>query len=384
MDSARLTEEQKIIRRRKAKKAKQRRTVFTVVLIICLFTAIGATSYFYFLYQNTLKQLDAEKAEYESLKEEMDSGSYITVEEAETLLNDAVDTAVEDVMKDADKRISDDYRERIRAFMEEGETLSMLEDIYSDMIVVPDTGRYVFFDIDESLQLSEVDYDAIEYPVENEDTGRYEGEATYSKGDVTAKKGIDVSKFQGDIDWNKVKNDGVEFAFIRLGYRGYESGKIVTDEKYEDNITGCNDAGIDCGVYFFTEALNEEEGREEADYVLELLDGHHVELPIVLDVEQSANTAKTRTKNLSQEDRTKVVIAFCERIKEAGYTPMIYGNLKSMMIMLDFAQLEEYEKWFAYYHYPLRFPYKHRIWQYSANGEVDGIKGSADMNLMFY
>jgi GH25 family lysozyme M1 (1,4-beta-N-acetylmuramidase) len=384
MDSARLTEEQKIIRRRKAKKAKQRRTVFTVVLIICLFTAIGATSYFYFLYQNTLKQLDAEKAEYESLKEEMDSGSYITVEEAETLLNDAVDTAVEDVMKDADKRINDDYRERIRAFMEEGETLSMLEDIYSDMIVVPDTGRYVFFDIDESLQLSEVDYDAIEYPVENEDTGRYEGEATYSKGDVTAKKGIDVSKFQGDIDWNRVKNDGVEFAFIRLGYRGYESGKIVTDEKYEDNITGCNDAGIDCGVYFFTEALNEEEGREEADYVLELLDGHHVELPIVLDVEQSANTAKTRTKNLSQEDRTKVVIAFCERIKEAGYTPMIYGNLKSMMIMLDFAQLEEYEKWFAYYHYPLRFPYKHRIWQYSANGEVDGIKGSADMNLMFY
>ncbi len=384
MDSARLTEEQKIIRRRKAKKAKQRRTVFTVVLIICLFTAIGATAYFYFLYQNTLKQLDTEKAEYESLKEEMDSGSYITVEEAETLLNDAVDTAVEDVMKDADKRINDDYRERIRAFMEEGETLSMLEDIYSDMIVVPDTGRYVFFDIDESLQLSEVDYDAIEYPVENEDTGRYEGEATYSKGDVTAKKGIDVSKFQGDIDWNKVKNDGVEFAFIRLGYRGYESGKIVTDEKYEDNITGCNDAGIDCGVYFFTEALNEEEGREEADYVLELLDGHHVELPIVLDVEQSANTAKTRTKNLSQEDRTKVVIAFCERIKEAGYTPMIYGNLKSMMIMLDFAQLEEYEKWFAYYHYPLRFPYKHRIWQYSANGEVDGIKGSADMNLMFY
>ena len=195
---------------------------------------------------------------------------------------------------------------------------------------------------------------------------------------------MDVSSFQGDVNWEKVKNDGVEYAFIRLGYRGYESGKIVNDSKYEDNITGCNDVGLDCGVYFFTEALNESEGVEEAEFVLECLGEHHIELPIVLDVEQSANVNKSRTKNLSAEDRTKAVIAFCERIKQAGYTPMIYGNLKSMLIMLDFEQLEEYDKWFAYFHYPLRFPYKHKIWQYTASGKVDGIKGDADLNLMFY
>ncbi len=354
-----------------------------VFLILCVLSSLGAATYIYMLYTQTLIELSDQRAELDALRQQLqdvNTGTYITVEEADKQLQAALDEAVAEAIQ----RTSEDYRSQIRGYMEEGETLTMLENVYSDMIVVPDTGRYCFFDIDQNLQLSEVDYSAIEYPVKNEETGAYEGEATYSKEGVTAKKGIDVSKFQGDIDWNKVKNDGVEYAFIRLGYRGYESGKIVTDEKYEDNIAGCNDVGLDCGVYFFTEALNEREGREEADYVLENLEGYHIELPIVLDVEQSAGGSRSRTRNLTQEDRTKAVIAFCERIKEAGYTPMIYGNLKSMLIMLDFPQLEEYEKWFAYYHYPLRFPYKHRIWQYSASGEVDGIKGDSDMNLMFY
>ena len=108
-----------------------------------------------------------------------------------------------------------------------------------------------------------------------------------------------------------------------------------------------------------------------------------MDLPIVIDVEESASS-DSRTKDLTKEERTKAVIAFCERIKEAGHDVMIYGNTKSFMVMMDNEKLEDYDKWFAYYKYPLRFPYKIRMWQYTSSGEVDGIKGGTDINIMFY
>ena len=107
-------------------------------------------------------------------------------------------------------------------------------------------------------------------------------------------------------------------------------------------------------------------------------------MPIVLDVEESANPEKTRTKNVTKEQRTKNVIAFCERIKEAGYDVMIYGNLKSFMIMMDYEKLENYDKWFAYYRYPFHFPYKIKMWQYTSTEKINGIKGDVDVNIMFY
>lgn len=379
-----LSEEQKLIRRKRIQRARKIRSVISTLLVLCLIVSIGVAVCYMFLYRQALRDYDQKAKELESLKSEIESGAYITAEEAEYLSSNAVNKAIEEQNEELAGNTEEDYKALIKEYMEEGKTLSMLENVFPENIVVPDTGGYRFFDIDYDLNMSEVDYSAIEYPVKNEETGKYEGEAYYSVDGAEAKKGVDVSSFQGDIDWNKVKNDGVEYAFIRLGYRGYESGKIVNDNKYEDNITGCNEAGLDCGVYFFTEALNAEEGKEEAEFVLECLEEHHIEMPIVIDVEQSANVSKSRTRDLTAQDRTEAVIAFCERIKQDGYTPMIYGNLKSMLIMLDFERLEEYDKWFAYYHYPLRFPYKHKIWQYTASGKVDGIRGDADLNLMFY
>ena len=392
-----LTEEQKQIRRNKIKKTKIRRAVITSFLIMSLAVVSVIAYYMYDLYRQELVIANENKDAYDELKRKIEEGEYDKNPESEqnvrstesdpipeTDLNETTENEIEEAVNKAVLETKEDYLSTIRSYMEEGKTLEMLENIYADNIVVPDTGKYWFLDIDTNLKLSDIDYAAIEYPVLNEDTGKYEGEAHYSDGGVTARKGGDVSKFQGDIDWNAVKNDGVEFAFIRIGFRGYESGKIVLDDKYEDNITGCNEAGIDCGVYFFTEALNESEGIEEAEFVLDNLGEHHIELPIVIDVEQSANVNKSRTKNLSKEDRTKAVIAFCERVKQAGYEPMIYGNLKSQLIMLDNTMLEDYEKWFAYYHYPLRYPYRHRIWQYTSTGKVNGISGNADINLMFY
>lgn len=382
-----MTEEQRLAKRRRQKRAQRRRTIRTIILVILLITSMLVAGIFGFLYQkekgnaaaareeaNQAKQeADSANESYQNLLSDLENNGYITIGEANVMVEEAVEEN------------SEDYLSRIRGYMESGDgTLTMLENLFTDMIVVPDTGKYSFFDIDDSLNKSVVDLNKLICPTLNEETNQYEGDVEYEDSDVTLHIGVDVSKFQGDVDWEKVKNDNIEYAYIRLGYRGYESGKIVVDDKYEDNIKACNDASIDCGVYFFTEAKTREEGIEEAEFVLENLSDYHVELPIVIDVEQSANMGKSRTKNLTKEERTEAVIGFCERIKEAGYTPMIYGNLKSMMIMLEYDKLEEYDKWFAYYHYPLRFPYKIKMWQYSSTGNVDGIKGDADLNVMFY
>ena len=359
-------------RRRKKKRGHAGYVILSLLLITSV-TVGSLYAYLYYAEKRDLEKaiLDAEQAteDYEELLSELENDGYIPKDEVDEMISNNT-VSIKDM---------------IRSSLENGDgVLMMLENLYDDMIVVPNYGRYNFFNIDSTLKASEIDKSKLIYPVKNEETGKYEGEALYDDGNVKAKKVIDVSKFQGDIDWQRVKDDGVEAAYIRLGYRGYSSGEIVVDEKYEDNISACNEFGIDCGVYFFTEAVNEEEAREEADFCIENLGEYSTALPIAIDVEESANLSKSRTKDLSMEQRTLNVIAFRERIREKGYEPIIYGNLKSLMIMMDISSLEDYDKWFAYYHYPLRFPYKIKMWQYSATRKVDGIEGDVDLNLMFY
>jgi len=364
-----ITEERKKI----TKKRKRRKNITSIVLLILFFFMTICCLVLLFAYIEEKEKAEEAWQEKTFLEEQINDGTYISKNEADALIEEGVTTT------------SKDQLQIIRSMMENGDgTLTMLETLFPEMIVVPDGGKYVFFDISDTLKKNNYKTENFEFPILNEETEKYEGEAVYKEnGEVTSHKGIDVSKFQGDINWKKVAKDGVEFAFIRLGYRGYETGKIVTDDKYEDNIKGCNAAGIDTGVYFFTEAVSEREAIEEAEYILENIEGYDIHMPIVIDVEESASK-NSRTKDLTKEERTACVIAFCERIKEAGYEPMIYGNLKSLMLMLDMEQLEEYEKWFAYYRYPVKFPYQYRIWQYTSTGTVDGIDGNADLNIMFY
>ena len=284
------------------------------------------------------------------------------------------------------KKAKQELLDKLKSMVENGDgMLTILQNFYPDYVIASSNGGYHFFPISETMEKNNFDLDKFTYPVYNEETKEWEGTANYMEGtQKEAKKGIDVSTFQGDINWKKVKNAGMEFAIIRLGFRGYESGKIVLDSKFEDNIEGSLDAGLDTGVYFFTEAVNEEEAIEEAEFVIENLKDYKINMPVVIDVEESANTEKTRTKDLTADQRTKNVIAFCEKIKEAGYDVMIYGNLKSFMIMMNIEELEGYDKWFAYYRYPFHFPYKIKMWQYTAYERIDGIDGKADVNLMFY
>lgn len=213
----------------------------------------------------------------------------------------------------------------------------------------------------------------------NNDTGiSYEGDENY-----TIRKGIDVSYYQGNIDWRKVADAGYEFAILRIGFRGYgESGTLKVDESFSNNLKGAHEAGLDVGVYFFAQAINEAEAIEEADFVLSILNETPLELPVIYDPELIKND-EARTDNVTGKQFTLNTIAFCERIRESGYEPMIYSNMVWEATLFDMEKLQRYPFWYADYESVPQTPYQFSIWQYSETGQVDGIEGNVDLNIQF-
>lgn len=206
----------------------------------------------------------------------------------------------------------------------------------------------------------------------------------YKGSDGTKTKlGIDVSKFQGNIDWQQVKEAGIEFVILRAGLRGYGSGKLVTDERFNEHYRGASEAGLEIGVYFFSAAVNEEEAVAEADYVLSLLADHPVTMPVVFDTEPIYYD-DARTDDLTPDELTAITKAFCERIRQSGLTPMIYANAKRFTTVLHLEALEEYEKWLADYRERPDYPYHFSMWQFTEQGRVPGIEGNVDIDLFFY
>ena len=201
---------------------------------------------------------------------------------------------------------------------------------------------------------------------------------------VTARLGIDVSEFQGEeIDWKQVKESGVEFVLIRLGYRAYgESGELVLDAMYEQNIQGALEAGLDVGVYFFSQAVSAAEAVEEAEFVMDNLAPYKITGPVVYDTEEIKwDTA--RTDDNTKQEFTNFCKVFCDTVEQAGYDPMIYSNMKWMAFTLDMSELSEYDFWYADYHEIPQCPYDYKIWQYSEEGVVPGINANVDMDLWF-
>ena len=199
-------------------------------------------------------------------------------------------------------------------------------------------------------------------------------------GQTVSKLGIDVSEHQEQIDWSQVKSDGVDFAFIRLGYRGTSAGNIRLDETFQENLAEAKEAGIDRGVYFFSQAVNEDEAREEARFVLDSLNGEELEYPVAIDLEPSDSTKGSRIDSLSRKQVTDNVTAFCEVIEEAGYPMMIYGNT-SDLDRIDFNRLRNYPIWFAQYGQVPDSLTAFSIWQYTEQGTVAGVSGAVDLHL---
>ena len=194
--------------------------------------------------------------------------------------------------------------------------------------------------------------------------------------------GIDVSYYQGQIDWEKVKASGIEFAMIRLGYRGYgQEGKLMEDKMAFRNIEGALDAGLKVGIYFFSQAITVEEAVEEAEFVLERIEGYDITMPVVFDWEYISEEA--RTAKMDRRTLTDCYKAFCEKIAEAGYTPMSYFNTYQSRQLMYLHELEEYPFWLALYSDRMTFPYRFEMWQYTDSGRVPGIEGKVDINLFF-
>lgn len=287
------------------------------------------------------------------------------------------EAGIAELMQSKEAEVEQSIKDRMKELVtgEDGSPLKMLRSFFPENLIYSFENEYVFAPVLDGVtkhSLLEENFEKTE-----------EGLMQYvENGAVTSHKGIDVSKYQGDINWNAVREEGIEYAFIRLGLRGYESGKIVLDDFYDANMKGANDAGVSAGVYFFTQAVTVEEAQEEAAFVIEHLAGYDVSCPVVFDVERISG-GKGRADQITKEERTAITIAFCDAVRAAGYTPMIYGNVVCFTQLLDMTQLNDYEKWYAFYDDYMYMPYDVSCWQYTEKGRVDGISNNVDLNISF-
>lgn len=193
--------------------------------------------------------------------------------------------------------------------------------------------------------------------------------------------GIDVSKWQGEIDWDKVKNDGIDFAIIRCGYRGSVTGSLVEDPYFAQNIRAAAAAGVKVGVYFFTQAVNEVEAVEEASMVVSLIRDYDLTYPVFIDTESAGGDG--RADGLEEEQRTAVCEAFCATIENAGYEAGVYASRNWYNRKLNTALLEKYVIWLAEYRSVPLYQGYYRMWQYTSKGSVEGISGNVDLNISY-
>ncbi len=207
----------------------------------------------------------------------------------------------------------------------------------------------------------------------------------YEDDNYTSELGIDVSFHNEEIDWQKVKDAGIDFAFIRVGYRGYQTGEIHEDLLYRQNMEKASQAGVKLGVYFFSQAKDTAEAVEEAQYVLYEIKDYFIAMPVVFDMEEV--TADDRIAELTDEERTEIAAAFCRTIRDAGYIPAVYGseNWLSGKIRMQDLQ-DDFIFWLASYHevsVSTDFPFVFEYWQYYNRTEIPGIDTETDINIHF-
>lgn len=291
----------------------------------------------------------------------------------DSIVKEEVDSRLAEERAQEKELVLEQFREGLSV---NSSTLSFLRKQYKDRYLVYSlSSNYLFEPI---LDVKMADYSGGEF-VTDEVTGL---RSFQMDGKTVTKNIIDVSKYQGDIDWKAVKDYGIDGVIVRAGVRGYGSGEIVADSKFDDNMKGALAADLDAGVYFFSEAITVEEAEEEADFVLKAVKPYKVKLPIVIDLEM-IDGDDARNEKVSKEEMTKITLAFMKKIEDAGYEAMLYGNIRTISEMVDLTRLQDYKLWFAYYSNDIYIPYKVDMWQYASDGKVDGITTDCDVNMMF-
>lgn len=193
--------------------------------------------------------------------------------------------------------------------------------------------------------------------------------------------GIDVSEHQTEIDWQQVKAAGVDFVMIRVGWQGYTQGALFTDTLAQTHYAGAKAAGLKVGAYIFSQAITPEEGAGNASFLLEQIKSWQIDMPLVINWEHMGD--ENRTTHVTARQLTDITKAFCDTIEKAGHTPMLYFNADLAFGRMHLEELAGYGFWFAQYAEQLNFPYKVKMWQYTATGSVPGITGDVDIDLYF-
>lgn len=204
----------------------------------------------------------------------------------------------------------------------------------------------------------------------------------YEDGKIVSKCGVDISANQGEVDFTKLKNAGCDFVMLKVGARGYSSGNIVSDANFKDNIRAAKKAGLDIGVYFCSQAVSKSEAREEANEVLDAISGYSVKYPVAF-VMENVDEDMARIEALGMTERTQIAKAFMNRIADAGYKPMIYGDKEWLLTMVDMEDLQDYDVWFAQDGDQPEYPYQFGMWQYDSDASIKGISGDAAMIMSF-
>ena len=204
----------------------------------------------------------------------------------------------------------------------------------------------------------------------------------YSDGKQVSYLGVDLSKYQKEVDFAAIQREGIDFCMLRVGARGYESGVLQEDEKFQEFIKGADEVGMPVGLYFFSQAVTETEAIEEADFLISKIGNYKISYPIAFDMEFIENDT-SRIETLTKTEKTNIAMAFLERIETAGFTGMLYGNKEWLLTRVDLSKFDKYDIWLAEEESIPDYPYVYSMWQYTRQGEIYGIDGYVDLNISF-
>lgn len=203
-------------------------------------------------------------------------------------------------------------------------------------------------------------------------------------GKKISRVGVDISKHNGQVNFNSIKAAGVDFVMLRLGARGYSTGQLSLDDNFVENMEAAIEAGLDIGVYFYSQAISQDEVMQEANFVIQNLEPYraHITYPVAFDMENVAND-KARIDGLSRDDKTALAVAFLNGVQTAGYMPMVYGNKEWLIKNVDLTKLQDYDIWLSQEQDIPDYPYQFAMWQYTTTGVLNGVTGDASLNLCF-
>ena len=210
-----------------------------------------------------------------------------------------------------------------------------------------------------------------------------QGRITYSADGVEVMTGIDVSEYQGYPDWDKVAADGIDFAMIRLGYRGSSEGMLYRDPIFRYNLVKAHNAGLKVGVYFFSQAVTTAESVEEASMAINAVKGYKLHYPIYFDTEAATTNGSGRADGLGSGQRTDIANAFCQTVRNSGYKAGVYASKSWFLSRINYGALSQYDIWLAHYTSATDFAHRYDMWQYTGSGSCPGVAGGVDLNWAY-